>query len=164
MFGIFVLLKLILARGLQVNLPLKDSIDVLNIISETACTMYHVPSQPLRYIISLTVSQPASVWIHSYKLQNFQSIHPAFQVSIQPFIEVICLLTLKQLLETVETPKSEEPDDDDEVTIMYYGDKCDCSKMAKCKSSKCICFIRGVKCGQDCQISPINKLYIWVPL
>ena len=67
-----------------------------------------------------------------------------------PHSEIRMQLILKQLLETVETPKPEEPDDDDEVTIMYYGDKCDCSKMAKCKSSKCICFIRGVKCGQDC--------------
>ena len=65
-----------------------------------------------------------------------------------PHSEIRMQLILKQL--TVETPKPEEPDDDDEVTIMYYGDKCDCSKMAKCKSSKCICFIRGVKCGQDC--------------
>lgn len=59
-------------------------------------------------------------------------------------------LILKQLLETRATKIEEETTEKDEVSFVYYGDQCSCSKTAKCKTSKCICYIRGVKCGPDC--------------
>ena len=38
----------------------------------------------------------------------------------------------------------------DEVSIAYYGENCSCSKTAKCKSNKCLCFIRDEKCTSEC--------------
>ena len=71
-----------------------------------------------------------------------------------PHSEERMALILKQLLEDEKCVEEEENNCEvDEVTMLYYGDQCNCGKMAKCISSKCICFIRGVKCGSECHSS-----------
>ena len=45
----------------------------------------------------------------------------------------------------------------DEVSFMYYGDYCSCSKTAKCKSNKCLCFLRGDKCSDKCHADLKNN-------
>ena len=68
-----------------------------------------------------------------------------------PHSEERMKLILKQMLDTVGSTKTEEDDcETDEVSCLFYGDQRSCGKTAKCKSSKCICFIRGVKCGSEC--------------
>ena len=63
-------------------------------------------------------------------------------------------LILDQLTKSKSEPKECHEDlGDDEVSIIYYDDHCSCSKAAKCKSSKCICFIREQKCSIKCHIS-----------
>ena len=81
-----------------------------------------------------------------------------------PHSEERMQLILKQLLDTVDSAKTEVGEcEPDEVSVLFYGDHCSCGKTAKCKSSKCICFIRGVKCGSECygfvKTSCTNKLY-----
>ena len=50
--------------------------------------------------------------------------------------------------------KVEENDssEKDEVSIAYYGETCSCSKTAKCKSSKCLCYLRDEKCTPECHV------------
>ena len=70
-------------------------------------------------------------------------------------------LILDQLLENVETVEIEAEDEVetaeieaedgvDEVSFLYYGEHCNCSKQSKCRSKKCLCFLRGDKCSSDC--------------
>ena len=67
---------------------------------------------------------------------------------------------MKLILEQRETKSeilatdSEGDDEVDETTYIYYGEEaCKCSKSSTCKSSKCICFVRGKGCNESC-----NKL------
>ena len=59
-------------------------------------------------------------------------------------------LILSQL--EVENNKLEDEDDDedDEVSFVYYGEHCNCTKNSMCKSKKCLCFLRGEKCSSKC--------------
>ena len=67
-------------------------------------------------------------------------------------------LILNLLMEGGDTPEDEvESAETDEVSFMYYGDYCSCSKTAKCKSSKCLCFIRGEKCSSKCHAELKNN-------
>ena len=67
-----------------------------------------------------------------------------------PFSERRNQLILDVLQEDTEDVK-ELDDDIDEVSAVYYGDEtCNCSRSARCKSSKCICYLRGNKCTSAC--------------
>ena len=62
-------------------------------------------------------------------------------------------LILKQLEESdIKTDDIECDIDEieDEVSFIYYGENCTCSKNSMCKSSKCLCFLRGDKCAAKC--------------
>ena len=62
-------------------------------------------------------------------------------------------LILDLLTEGGDVAKSEdvgESDENDAVSFIYYGEGCSCSKTAKCKSSKCLCFLRREKCSSKC--------------
>ena len=50
-----------------------------------------------------------------------------------------------------------EEQEEDEVSFMYYGDACTCSKLSKCKSSKCLCYLRGNKCTPECHDHSSSK-------
>ena len=39
---------------------------------------------------------------------------------------------------------------EDEVSYVYYGGNCNCSKQSKCRTSKCLCFLRDKKCSPEC--------------
>ena len=39
---------------------------------------------------------------------------------------------------------------EDEVSYVYYGGNCNCSKQSKCRMSKCLCFLRDKKCSPEC--------------
>ena len=68
-----------------------------------------------------------------------------------PHCEQRTALLLKQFEEEVETSSDEKEDDDeDEVSFIYYGENCKCSKNSMCKSSKCLCFLRSRKCTEEC--------------
>ena len=57
------------------------------------------------------------------------------------------------MLEVAEKEQGQgemQSDGKDEVSISYYGEHCSCSKTAKCKSSKCLCFLRDEKCSPEC--------------
>ena len=58
-------------------------------------------------------------------------------------------LILKELEESDIKTDDLECDDEveDEVSFMYYGENCTCSKNSMCKSAKCLCFLRGEKCS-----------------
>ena len=61
-------------------------------------------------------------------------------------------LILNQL-EACEVLAEEDADtgeNEDEVSFIYYGDNCTCSKNSMCKSSKCLCFLRGELCTSSC--------------
>ena len=61
-------------------------------------------------------------------------------------------LILKELEESDIKTDDLECDDEveDEVSFMYYGENCTCSKNSMCKSAKCLCFLRGEKCSAKC--------------
>ena len=59
-------------------------------------------------------------------------------------------LILKQLEATKVEDGSDDEHKDDEVSFIYYGDSCTCSKNSMCKSSKCLCFLRDEKCTSKC--------------
>ena len=67
-----------------------------------------------------------------------------------PHSEERMKLILKQLIDSLGSTIDEVECETDEVSCLFYGDNCSCGKTAKCRSSKCICFIRGVKCGSSC--------------
>ena len=70
-----------------------------------------------------------------------------------PFSEKRMELILKQMLEVAEKEQGQgemQSDGKDEISISYYGEHCSCSKKAKCKSSKCLCFLRDEKCSPEC--------------
>ena len=58
---------------------------------------------------------------------------------------------LKQMINDEKNNKVEENfrGEKDEVSISYYGENCSFSKTAKCKSSKCLCFLRDEKCTPE---------------
>ena len=68
-------------------------------------------------------------------------------------------LILQQLLTKAneEVEKVEKEQEDDEVSFMYYGDAFTCYKMSKCKSSKCVCYLRGNNCNQECHNHSSSK-------
>lgn len=67
-------------------------------------------------------------------------------------------LILQQLLDSVDAEVDVEiGDDQDEVSFMYYSEHCNCKVNAKCKSSKCICFLRSDKCTEKCHDQMQNK-------
>ena len=69
-------------------------------------------------------------------------------------------LILDLLMEWENGTKSEdvgESDENDEVSFIYYGENCSCSKTAQCKSSKCLCFLRREKCSSKCHSEMKNK-------
>ena len=68
-------------------------------------------------------------------------------------------LILRQLEESEYNHEdgSDDEDVDDEVSFIYYGDNCSCSKNSMCKSSKCLCFLRGEKCTDMCHKETKNK-------
>ena len=52
-------------------------------------------------------------------------------------------LILKQLEENdVQKEDTDCADDEDEVSFIYYGENCTCSKNSMCKSKKCLCFLK----------------------
>lgn len=61
-------------------------------------------------------------------------------------------LILKQLEEEIVDDEGvqEENEEVDEVSFIYYGESCKCSKNSMCKSSKCLCFLRSQKCTVAC--------------
>ena len=65
---------------------------------------------------------------------------------------------LKQMINDEKNNKVEEnfSGEKDEVSISYYGENCSCSKTAKCKSSKCLCFLRDEKCTPECHDGKTN--------
>ena len=68
-----------------------------------------------------------------------------------PHCEQRMELLLKQMEEEDKQEKIEEDtDEEDDVSQMYYGENCTCSKNSMCKSSKCLCFLRTQKCTQEC--------------
>ena len=73
-----------------------------------------------------------------------------------PHSEERMKLILSQLLVGCSEEVGEAECEDD-TSHIYYDDRCSCGKTAKCKSSKCICFIRGVKCQSDCHGSYHTK-------
>ena len=73
-----------------------------------------------------------------------------------PHSEERMKLILSQLLHS-SSEKLDEEECEDEISHIYYDDRCSCGKNAKCKSSKCICFIRGVKCQPSCHASSQTK-------
>ena len=38
----------------------------------------------------------------------------------------------------------------DEVTQVFYGETCDCSRKSTCKTTKCLCFKQNSKCNVFC--------------
>ena len=71
---------------------------------------------------------------------------------MNPYSEKRMELILKQMM---ESPMEQEVEAEmevgvDEVSIVYYGENCNCSKTAKCKLSKCLCYIRNEKCTAEC--------------
>ena len=67
-------------------------------------------------------------------------------------------LILHQLITgTAKEEEVVEEEMDDEVSFVYYGDFCTCSKASKCKSSKCLCYLRGNKCSPKCHDSSASK-------
>ena len=65
-------------------------------------------------------------------------------------------LLLKQMEEEDKQEKIEEDtDEEDDVSQMYYGENCTCSKNSMCKSSKCLCFLRTQKCTQECLLGAL---------
>ena len=68
-----------------------------------------------------------------------------------PHCEKRTELILKQLEEKdVQKEDTDCADDEDEVSFIYYGENCTCSKNSMCKSKKCLCFLRGEKCKPQC--------------
>ena len=68
-----------------------------------------------------------------------------------PHCEKRTELILKQLEENdVQNEDTDFVDDEDEVSFIYYGENCTCSKNSMCKSKKCLCFLRGEKCKPQC--------------
>ena len=65
-------------------------------------------------------------------------------------------LILNQLMDDSSENLNKEVCEDD-VSHLYYGDHCNCGKTAKCQSTKCICFLRGVKCQSSCHGSSPTK-------
>ena len=63
-------------------------------------------------------------------------------------MQMILQQMMNQTSEKVEIAEKEQ--EDDEVSFVYYGDTCTCSKLAKCRSSKCLCYLRGNKCTPKC--------------
>ena len=59
-------------------------------------------------------------------------------------------LILNQLQNTGREFEVDENEGSDEVSMAYYGRGCECSRNAICKSNKCICFIRGEPCSNEC--------------
>ena len=49
-----------------------------------------------------------------------------------------------------ETKDELNEDGEDEVSLYFYGNGCNCGKTAKCKSAKCICYVRETKCNVEC--------------
>ena len=70
-------------------------------------------------------------------------------------------LILKQLEVSdsqASKPECEDAENgEDEVSFMYYGENCSCSKNSMCKSSKCLCFLRGELCSTKCHVDLKNK-------
>ena len=68
-------------------------------------------------------------------------------------------LILRQLEESEYNHEDMADDEDveDEVSFIYYGDNCSCSKNSMCKSAKCLCFLRGEKCTDMCHKETKNK-------
>ena len=56
----------------------------------------------------------------------------------------------KAINENEEAKNEEANSDEDETTFVYYGESCTCSRNSMCKSRKCLCFIKGVKCNEKC--------------
>ena len=67
------------------------------------------------------------------------------------------ILSLKETASSSDGSSAAEDEKLDEVSFIYYGDHCTCSKLAKCQSTKCLCFIRGVKCGISCHSEGNSK-------
>ena len=65
-------------------------------------------------------------------------------------------ILLEQRRMTVSEELEKEVEDgyaqEDEVSSYFYEDSCSCSKLAKCKSSKCICYVRGSLCNTKCHV------------
>ena len=58
--------------------------------------------------------------------------------------------SLKQLESTKAEDGSDDEYKEDEVSFIYYGDYCTCSKNSMCKGSNCLCFLRDEKCTGKC--------------
>ena len=40
--------------------------------------------------------------------------------------------------------------EEDEVSILFYGKPCSCSKKLSCKTNQCECFVLNTNCGVFC--------------
>ena len=110
--------------------------------------------------------QLSECWDMSYllDLHNLR-VEGVLRQIANPHSEKRMELILEQLTATMaksETNVENKNEDEDknenkdEVSFIYYEDHCSCSKAAKCKSNKCICFIRGQLCSKDCHSSKSN--------
>ena len=59
--------------------------------------------------------------------------------------------TVSEVLEK-EVNRDEDDIQEDEVSSYFYENSCSCKKLAKCKSSKCICYVRGSLCNIKCHV------------
>ena len=65
-------------------------------------------------------------------------------------------LILRQLEESKYNHEdgSDDEDVEDEVSFIYYGDNCSCSKNLMCK---CLCLLHGENCTDICHKETKNK-------
>ena len=64
----------------------------------------------------------------------------------------IILQNIKVSSEKSIDNKDEETnyDDNDDVSLIFYGPTCECSKRSTCSTSTCLCKREGLKCNSLC--------------
>ena len=67
--------------------------------------------------------------------------------------------SLKQLESTKAEDGSDDEYKEEEVSFIYYGDYCTCSKNSMCKGSNCLCFPRDKKCTSKCHNDKKNQVH-----
>lgn len=66
-------------------------------------------------------------------------------------------LILQQIVKNVKHVIENDPLDNDEVSFMYYETSCSCNKRAKCKSTKCDCYVNGRNCNDTCHGQTVSN-------
>ena len=82
----------------------------------------------------------------------FTQIEGKLRYLANPLSEERMLLIYNQLKDS-NTQDEACDEENDEVSLIYYGEKGNCSKNSTCKSSKCLCFLRNNLCSDLCHIS-----------